>query len=297
MPHRTYQFWFRETNAEFNERKAVIMAGFVEAPVGAVMDWSVSPLLPTPSKSGTGLDGVLPMQYHHQPAMELFRDEIECGAMADSYLTRPWPIPTHREAGIALYRRTNMPAYHPSREVHAVIGLLAWPGADLDYTKIHVFEEDRIHDEATFKGHLGHDVRPDFDVPDMVTAARGNTVSQVMQMPIWGFSDEALSYEEGLMADHLREALSAATLAVASGQEIEDLPQDIHDILQPAGLLPGGMLGDKDYLVFLRAMYQLDPDHFTREFEAKTAQDKAKISELAREAINQVSNAPGKFGI
>jgi hypothetical protein len=295
MTHRIYQLWFRETNAETNGRKAVIMAGFVEAPVGAVLDWSVSPLLPTPSKTGKGLDDLIPMELHHTPADELFREQIQYGAEANSYVTQQWPLPSHRDTGIALYRRTNMPASKTTREVHAVVGLLAWPKADLDYTKIHVFEEVRRKHGAQFKGYLGHEVRPDFDVPDMEMSARGETVDQVMKMPIWGFSDEALSYEEGFMADYLRQALSAATLAVANGQEIEDLPQDLHDILRPAGLLPGGPGGDEEYFAYLRAMYQEDPTHFERTYLPKTAAEKARNSEFSRDVIQQLSVSSPHF--
>ena len=298
MPHRSYQLFFRETNTETSGRKAVIMAGLVEAPVGAVMDWSVSPLLPLPSKTGKGLDEVLPMQLHHTPAAELFSDLIGCGAAADSYLTsRTWPLPQHMETGVALYRRTNVPSSSPNRAVFAVVGVLAWPNADLDYTKIHVFEEEGLNGGATFKGYLGHDIRPDFEVPDMVEAARGQTVGQVMQTPIWGFAKEAVSYEEGLMADHLQRAVSSATLTLARGGEIkEDLLDDTYDALQAAGLLPDGYYPDEEYNAYLRVMYQLDPDHFARQFESKTAQEKINTSKLVREAINQVSNAPGKFG-
>lgn len=296
MANRTYQLWFRETRETMGDRQAIIMAGFAEAHVGSIMDWSVSPLLPTPSASGMGIDDLVPTPLQHMPAGELFPELIQAGSGADSYLRSDWPMPSSRNSGIALYRRTNLPASKPWNEVHAVVGILAWPGAAVDFTKIHVFEAKGADQPARFAGHLGHEVRPDFEVPDMVEATRGNPVGNVLELPVWGFGDEALSYRQRFISEHLLDAMAFATKEVASGSSIEDLPKDVTDLLRPQRLLPDR---DPQYISFLRELYNGRPDILEDRYRPLNAREVLDREEAGRMAVrrsleaDEADQAPG----
>lgn len=278
------QMIYRETDEKPGGRPIAMVAGFIQVlqdtlPVELINHFDLI------DHDGR-IDAIRPGNTFYAPRED--HPAFVRTSSIDRLLTsRVWSLPLAR-GGLQLFcRQTRMPPSQADEEVLAVCGLMVIPpGVTLDYDHIHVFEgEDRL---VGFKGYLGGDVNPDWDIPPIVEATRGSSVSQFFRQVWWGFGPEpvclpsTMHLETNDKIDRYR-ALQGIE-ARSAAEEVEF--KEIIEWMRPHGL--AGYRMDPDFEAVLKILRKTHPAMVGQSSRPRTAAEEQAVSDAMTAGIKQM---------
>lgn len=281
------QLAFRATSHKIGERQVSMVAGFVSAmpgqlPAEGIAEMGV--LDGTPE----GITELGPIRHIYFPSREHDPNYLSYG-MGSFVTQRFWDIPARGQVLQLYCREVRMPSDHLLGQVYAVESLIALsekmaPAYDL----ISVFAQHR--EGFSMSGALGREIHPDWDIPPLVEATRGNSLAAFFRMPLWGFGDEPV----GLVAT-MHPKVCDAYDRYRWGPETDRKPELVA-LIRDAGL---DWPKQTDYLTAISSIRGKYPGFLENRSSAgvQTKADDLLMSQRFREAIEQLELARDAEGI
>lgn len=180
------QLAFRESNQKWHDRRISVVAGFVDCMPGELPAEGMVQLL---VRSG-GSDQVLDLGAPEiLPWPDRQYDPNYLGYGMGSFVTQSiWRFPENQNVLQLYCREVRMQSRELLGQVYAVEGLVVTATQEPDYEAISIFKGGKRG--LQYVGRLGHEVRPDWNIPPMVNQTMGESLAAFFRMPLWGFGQE-----------------------------------------------------------------------------------------------------------
>lgn len=200
--------------------------GLLERPIGSVPEEQIGTYLVAGREGTIGAAFAVGSSYRPE---DHYLHETAAASIGHLVTRQVWALPAEQDAMLLFARRTRVPASFEGGEVLAVSGLVVGV-TELDCDRIHVLAGDRLMLPA---GYLGENVRPEWGVPPMVEATRGNHLGAFLRMPLWGFGVDQIGIPSDMRLDindkveRYQELGDLSVLSDAERAEIDALSDEL----------------------------------------------------------------------
>ncbi len=253
----SYQMYFRPTEEMVSDRSVSSFVGLVEAPRGSLRHSTVGNIGLCAGGPGNNLREIYDVPGKAQAA-GFFGGDIPADWDVDNFMRHAaWSLSTMGDTARCLYLRSDLPPSEPDRETFVIFGQMATKNMRVPSGCIHVFEGgSQTSDEKRFKGMIGREVNPSWEVPASISLMR-SSFAKVLSAPVWGNHIQPHTAGPHFFSEDLSRGLKAAVTLISEGVEARDLPQPVLDALPDRYL---ALMMDENFTDRVRSIRDIDPD-------------------------------------